>query len=208
MEDKMDLINSIVKHEWIAFIDVQNIGGKANCQEDTETFITMRTSQYISWSNSALDSYLKDLLEAEANGRNLISEKYAWMMKSTSPAEYARIEHLLPSLEPEVNRLIDKIMAIELAWQEDILKEFPYVIEKGRPLYSIQDNRLVTSFETYLRSELATFSKRTIELYYENRVNQMAQNINGAKITLEYTVKQYGYQSLEDANDKNGPVTL
>jgi len=188
MKEKMDLVNTIVKHEWVAFIKVQNIGGKASCQEDAETFKTMRTSQFISWSNGALESYLKDLQEAEANEKNLISEKYAWMMKSTSPAEYARIEHLLPSLSPEVTHLIDKIMKIELAWQEDILKEFPYVIEQGRPLYTNQDNQFVTSFETYLRSELATYSKRTIELYYENRVNQITKNISGAQFSFRRTL--------------------
>jgi len=98
-----------------------------------------------------------------------------------------------------------KNKCIALVSLENILKEFPYVIEQGRPLDSNQDNRFVTSFETYLRSELATYSNRTLELYYENRVNQNTQNISGAKITLDYTVKQYGYQSLEDANDKNRP---
>ncbi len=208
MQDQMDLINTIVRHEWLAFINVQNIGGKADCQDDPETFKIMRTSQFISWPNNVLESYLNDLLAAEANGRNLISEKYAWMMKSTSPAEYARIEHLLPRLGPEVTHLIEKIMEIELAWQEDILKEFPYVIAQGRPLYSSQDNSLITSFETYLRSELATYSNRTLELYYKNRASQYSQNINGAKMTLEYTVKHYGYQSLADANGKKeGPDT-
>lgn len=104
--------------------------------------------------------------------------------------------------------LIEKIMAIELAWQEEILREFPNVIDQGRPLFSSQDSRYVTSFETYLRSELATYSNRTLELYYENRINQCSRNINGAKLTLEHTVKQYGYQSLADANSKTALVNL
>jgi hypothetical protein len=198
----MELINKIINLEWDAFISVQNIGGKASCQEDAQTFKTMRASQFISWSDSVLEGYLNDLQEAKVNGRNLMSEKYARMMKSTSPAEYARIEHLLPGLEPEVDVLIEKIMAIELAWQEDLLREFPYIAKQGRPLYSSEDSRFLTSLETYLRSELATYSKKTLELYYENRISQNNRNINGAKITLEYTVKQYGYQSLKDADKK------
>ncbi|MDD3655095.1 MAG: DUF4125 family protein, partial [Desulfotomaculaceae bacterium] len=42
------------------------------------------------------------------------------MMKSTSPTDYARIENFLPGLDPEVT--IDKIMEIELAWREELLK--------------------------------------------------------------------------------------
>ena len=206
MEDKMDLINKILKIEWNEFTNVQNVGGKASCQEDPATFNIMRTSQFVSWSAAALESYLNDLLEAKANGRNLLTEKYALMMKSTAPSEYARIEHLLPRLDPEVTLLIDKITEIEIRWQEDMLKKFPHVTERGRPLYSYQDNCFATSFETYLRGELATYSRRTLELYYENRINQNSQKINGAEITLEYTVKQYGYQSLNDANERTGPV--
>lgn len=205
MKEKKDLINRIVELEFESFKNVRNIGGKAGCQEDEETFKIMRTSQFVSWSDKTLGTYLKDLLEAKAKGRNLLTEKYARMMKSTLPSEYARIEHLLPGLDPEVTHLIERIISIELAWQEEILKKFPNVISRGRPLYSSQDNKFVTSFETYLRCELATYSKRTLELYYENRASQSSQNINGAKITLEYTVKQYGYQSLDDANKKNVP---
>ncbi|AGL00211.1 DUF4125 family protein [Desulfoscipio gibsoniae] len=197
-----ELIKKIINLEWNAFTNVQNIGGKASCQEDAQTFKTMRTGQFISWSNNALESYLIDLLQAKANGRDLISEKYARMMKSTSPDDYARIEHLLPGLDPEVTQLMDKIMEIELAWQEEVIKAYPYVTKQGRPLYSREDNKFFTSFETYLRSELATYSSKTLKLYYENRVDQKNKDINGAKITLEYTVKQYGYKSLEDANKK------
>lgn len=205
MEDTMELISTIIKVEWDEFTNVQNIGGKAGCQEDPAAFKIMRASQFVSWSDDALNSYLSDLLEAKTNRRNLLTEKYARMMKSTSLSEYARIEEHLPPLSPEVTLLIDKISEIELIWQEDIMKKFPYVVERGRPLYSRQDNLFATSFETYLRGELATYSKKTLELYYENRVNQNSQKINGAEITLEYTVKQYGYQSLDDANKRNDP---
>lgn len=204
VEDKRELIRKILKIEWDAFTNVMNIGGKAGCQEDPATFKIMRVSQFVSWSDATLKNYLDDLLEAKANGRNLLSEKYGRMMESNFPSEYDQIKHLLPDLDPEVTLLIDKIIEIELAWQEDVQKRFPSVTGRGRPLYSHQDNQFATSFETYLRGELATYSKRTLELYYENRINQNSQNINGAEMTLEYTVKQYGFQSLKAANERNG----
>ena len=184
------------------FQNVNNVGGKAGCQQDSQTFKIMRLSQAMSWSEVTLVSYLEDLKEAEKDRRNLLSEKYARMMKSTSPFEYARISHLLPPLDNEALSLIDKIAEIELEWEEDIAKNFPYVVQRGRPLHSSEDSMFATSFETYLRGELATYSKRTIKLHHENRSNQKSNNLNGNKIAYEMMVKAYGYKSLEEANEK------
>ena len=200
--NKDDLTNKIIEIEEDMFSRVQNIGGKALCQEDLVTFKIMRSSQFISWSDAALESYLNDLTEAKKSGRNLLTEKYARMMKSTSPLEYARIKDLLPPLEPEVASLIDRIAEIELKWQEELLERFPYVVERGRPVYNSEDSPFATSMETYLRGELATYSKKTLELYYENCLDQKSKNISGAEITLEHMVKRYGYKSLEEANQK------
>lgn len=85
----------------IQFQNVPNVGGKALCQEDFNTFQIMRASQAASWSEATLESYLDDLKVAEGANRNLLTEKYARMMQSKWPSEYARIEHLLPHrLEP------------------------------------------------------------------------------------------------------------
>lgn len=199
---KEDLLNEIIGVELQMFQNVPNVGGQALCQEDPKTFKIMRFSQGMSWSEATLKSYLKDLKEAEKDGRNLLTEKYARMMKSTSPLEYAQIEHLLPPLDPEVFPLIDKIVEIVLQWQEELAERFPYVLGRGRPLRSSQDTQFATSFETYLRGELVTYSKRTLEHYHQNLMRQKMENMNGAEITLEFTVKQYGYGSLEEANEK------
>ena len=94
---KEEIIAKIIAIEWKMFQDVPNIGGTAPCQEERQTFEIMRLSQAASWSEEALASYLDDLTEALKQERNLMTEKYARMMESTSPAEYARIEHLVPS---------------------------------------------------------------------------------------------------------------
>lgn len=201
---KADLLDEIIGIEWRMFHSVSNFGGKALCQEDPTTFRIMRFSQGISWSEAALESYLKDLREAEKNGRNLMTEKYARMMQSTAPREYAQIVHLLPPLSTEVFSLIDNIVEIVLQWQEELLERFPYVLGKGRPIRSSEDTSFATSFETYLRGELATYSERTLQLHYENVLKQKMENINGSEIALEHTVKHYGYSSLEEANEKLG----
>jgi hypothetical protein len=126
------------------------------------------------------------------------------MMKSTSPFEYAQIEHLVPSVDPEVRPLIDKIADILLQWQEELAERFPHILGRGRPIYSSQDTPRVTSFETYLRGELMTWSKRTLELHYESLSKQKLENTNGSEIVLEHMVKRYGYTSLKEANEKLG----
>ena len=40
-----ELLNDIIGSEWNMFQEVSNIGGKALCQEDLETFRIMRFSQ-------------------------------------------------------------------------------------------------------------------------------------------------------------------
>ncbi|GAB6171682.1 DUF4125 family protein [Paradesulfitobacterium aromaticivorans] len=200
---KEALIAKIIDLEWNMFHKVSNIGGKASCQENPETFKIMRYSQAISWAEDALESYLTDLSEAQENKRNLLTEKYARMMKSTSPWEYYdRIEHQLPALEPETLQLIDNIVKIVLEWEEELSAKYPNLVERGRPIHSTEDSQFVTSIETYLRGELATYSLTTLELYYKNVLKQKSENINSSEITLNSMVKQYGFNSLEEANEK------
>jgi hypothetical protein len=202
MGSKEELLNEIIETEWKMFEDVVNIGGLAACQEDPETFKIMRYSQEMSWPEPVLQSYLNDLKEAEKNGRNLLSEKYARMMESTSPLEYKNIHHLIPKLEPEIPLLIDRIVEIMLEWQEEVSQKFPYITSRGRPLRMSEDSQFVTSFETYLRGELATYSKRTLKLYFENISKQKSKEVNAAEVVLDYMVRQYGYKSAEEANER------
>ncbi|HZK56042.1 MAG TPA: DUF4125 family protein [Desulfosporosinus sp.] len=202
---KEALITKIIDFEWNMFQKVSNIGGKASCQEDPETFKIMRHSQAVSWSEDTLESYLNDLFEAQENKRNLLSEKYARMMKFTSPLEYANIERVLPSLDPEIFLLIDKIVKVVMGWEEELFVKFPYILRKGRPIHSKEDTRFVTSVETYLKGELMTYSQKTLKAYYNNVITQQSENINGSEIILFNTIKQYGFNSLEEANEKQKP---
>lgn len=202
MNRKEDLITDIVEQEWKMFQAVPNIGGRAACQEDLKTFRIMRTSQAMSWSEAVLDSYLDDLKQAESSGRNLLTEKYARMMQSTSPAEYAHIAHILPPVDPEAVSLIESIAAVVLEWERALLGKYPRILRRGRPVFSKDDTLFVTSLETYLKGELATYSLKTLRLYLENVLQQKSENINGSEITLAHTMKQYGFTSLEVAEEK------
>ncbi|MBI2906917.1 MAG: DUF4125 family protein [Chloroflexi bacterium] len=204
MDRRQDVTDRIIDIEWRMFQKVPNIGGTAACQEDFKTFEINRAGQAMSWSDPTLESYLNDLTEAEAAERNLLTEKYARMMKSTSPEEYAGIQHLLPLLSFETLDLIDRIAEIVLKWDEALLDKYPYVLGRGRPLRSSDDTFDVTSVETYLRGELATYSLKTLQLYYENLLGQESEKVNGSEIAYSYTVKRYGFASLEEANARLG----
>lgn len=202
MSNREKLIEKILEAEWNKFQKVQNIGGRATCQDDKKTFDVMRSSQFASWSDEAMESYLGDLQDADKKGRNLLTEKYARMMKSTSPREYARIEGQLPSLEEGVAPLVAKITDIVIGWEEELSREFPHVTAQGRPIHSSQDSQFATSKETYLRGELGTYSKRTLELYYKGLLEQKGKGINESRVVLEQMVKQSGYASIEEAEKR------
>jgi hypothetical protein len=202
VKTREDMVENIIEAEWKMFQEVPNIGGKAACQDDLETFRIMRAGQSASWSYAMLESYLDDLNDAKSSGRNLLTEKYARMMRSTSPLEYAQIDHLLPTVDPEAIELIEQIVKIVLEWEQDLLEKYPYIIKRGRPLFSREDSIGVTSIETYLRGELSTYSLRTLNLYLDHIQKEQSENINGSAITLLYMMKQYGFDSLEEANER------
>lgn len=199
---RKDLIAQVVAIEWEMFQKVSNIGGRASCQDNIKTFTVMRSTQTSAWSEAVLSSYLEDLKEAKANGTNLLTEKYARMMEFTSPAEYANIQQHLAPIEDDKKLLIDKIVEINVLWSKELQIKFPYVRQRGRPTSAEDDNRYITSLETYLRCELATYSMRTVLLYYQNVLEQKSNNINGAELVMADMVKQYGFKSLEEANQQ------
>ena len=198
---KKELVDQILELEWEMFSSVEKAGGKAKCQEEKDTFIIMRSSQAITWSEETLESYLNYLKMAKEKGVNLMTEKYARMMSSTMPSEYEKIQHLLPELSDEELYLIDSIVKINLEWREDVVKKYPYIADRGRPTYSSEDTPQATSIETYIRGELSTYSKETLEFYYQDVLKQKENHINGAELILENTMKKYGFESLDSANE-------
>ena len=79
-----ETIARIIEIEWDMFQHVNNIGGRASCQDNKRTFVIMRQSQFENWTDELLHAYLVYIVKAEAEGRNLIAEKYGRMMKYLS----------------------------------------------------------------------------------------------------------------------------
>lgn len=125
--NKDELIDAIVQIEWPMFAGVNNEGGKAACQMDLATFRIMRISQYSAWGEELLESCLADLRAAQNQGRNLMTEKYARMMKTTFPDEYPAIEKSLPPLDPAAARQIEDIVACHVQWKTALDQKYPHL---------------------------------------------------------------------------------
>lgn len=198
----MSITKQIIALEWKLFDQVHNRGGRAACQDDPQTFALMRFSQLNAWSQELRSSYYHDLLEAKRQGRNLLTEKYAYMMERTNPQEFVEIKDLIPLRIPEKDRMIAEICTIHVAWLEELEEQYPNLTGRGRPIHRQEDSPVTVSFETYLWGELATYSVRTVTIYleYVRELQREGKNLN--EMILHNTVLQYGYSSLEQAERK------
>lgn len=198
----MEMIERIVALEWEQFDKVENRGGRAFCQDDWHTFSIMRKSQYMTWNEQLLASYLRDLEEAGQKGWNLIMEKYARMMKTTAPEEYAQLEKDLPVRSEERILIQEEIIKIQVAWMEEFAAEYPMMAGNARSIHTSEDSAFNTSYETYLRGELGTYGEETFVLYGRFVAGLLQEGKNLAYQTMNNTAQLYGYESVEDAEKR------
>lgn len=196
-----NLAEEITKLEWQQFQLTQNEGGRANCQEDWQTFHIMRMSQFLTWPLDLQESYKKDLERADSNGRNLITEKYARMMESTAPEIFERTikPYIKPISEPRKSAQ-EQIILTQVEWAADFRERYPHLGLAMRVLKTSEDTEENTSFETYLRGELSTYSDDTFAKYQRFVNNLRAENLNLTQMIITNTVHMYGYDSLEAAD--------
>jgi len=196
-------IEQILRVEWEMFRRVDNIGGRAGCQEQWPTFHIMRYAYYDAWSNPMLLSYQKDLAEAAAEDRNLVMEKYAYMMAYTDPEYYAgKLAPHLPEMDGEKAALIDEIAKYMVDCDREFASKYPKFSAKGRPVEAAEDSSASTSTETYARGELRTYSKITLRYFIDHIRTLQSENANFAMLVKEKMARMYGYASLEDAERK------
>lgn len=199
---KAALVNELVSLEWEAFDKVENLGGRANCQDDWNTFSIMRKSQYYTWTEPMLKSYIHDFHAANDRGWNLITEKYGRMMKSTDPVRYQELEKEFPAISEQKQEIIEAIVSIQVGWMEDFARRFPKAAGNARSIHTAEDTPFNTSYETYLRGELGTYSDETLDLYGRFIAGLCQKEENLAEMTMRNTAFLYGYASLEDLEEK------
>ncbi len=182
MEDRENLLRKIIEIEFnmLAAVPAES---PASCQSDPQGFRIMREAQFESWSEDTLQSYLKDLSNARDKGRNLMTLKYA------------RMDGRIPPLKD--NKRIEEITDMQVDWQKEMARKYPALISRGRPVE--EDQPGVTSFKTYIRSELETLSNETLELLASDMRRKLENGENPARGVYNKMVSMLGYDSLEEA---------
>ncbi|MCG2797976.1 MAG: DUF4125 family protein [Cellulomonas sp.] len=199
-ELRRERAEAVVRHEWTQFQAVRGDDGRADCQNDWPQFRQMRLSQFLTWPLRLLHSYAADLDAADAAGRNLLTEKYARMMASTEPERYARqIAPVLPALSDERLARQEAVIAVQVDWAHGFRVRYPHLGQAMRVLRTAEDTLEATSFETYLRGELGTYSDRTFAHYRHLVGTTAAAGGNLTEQTIGATVALGGFTGLDEA---------
>lgn len=202
VKSDQELVEDIARLEFEAFDKVQNEGGRASCQNDWFTFSIMRKSQYQTWNRTMLMQYLYDFHREYNRGHNLIEEKYGRMMASTAPDQYEEIKNHFPELTEEKRNIIEQICGMQVGWMEEFAGEYPALADNARSIHTAEDNPFDTSYETYLRGELGTYSDKMLELYGRYIVEYARNQKNLAHDIMLNNVRMYGYSGLDEAERK------
>ncbi len=171
-----ELVKNIIEIELDMFERVRSIEPSL-CQELPESFKMMRGMTHSVLSIKTLKSYLEDLLEAEAGGRNLVTEKYA------------RMDNRIPPLKD--NPIIDEIVKIEERWMKELSEKYPRTFKGG------------LGFKVYLSSELETYSDKTLQLYFRDISKAIKEERNLAEERYTALFQQLGYSSIAEAEKKS-----
>lgn len=198
--EKDRLIHEIIEVEWAMFDKVNNIGGRAGCQDDARTFHIMRYSQFFAFDEKTLQSYRDDLRQAEVTGRNLVAEKYGYMMEYSDPAYFDQnLRDRLPAISPAKEELVDRIVHLQIGFEQQFDCKYPKLYGRSRPLMGQDKNDV--SFHLYLIGELKTYSESTLALYYAylQGIDVDDESCNPSFIIHAKTAEFYGYQTLDAA---------
>lgn len=203
--EKDPLIAAIIEAEWQMFDKVQNEGGRAACQNDARTFAIMRYSQFAPLPQDVLESYRDDLEQAAQVGRNLLAEKYAYMMEYTDPATFDRtLRDHLPAVSAYKQELCARIANCLIRDEQQFAARYPALHAQGRPTEGAQADDV--SVHVYALGELKTYSERTLERYDAWLRAHPEENIS---ISVHRVMVQlYGYDSLEAAEARQKGARL
>jgi len=171
--DREELLRKIVDLELRMFLAVQPSIPSA-CQEMPDTFKLMRRASFLVLSDETLRCYLADLEEAMDEGQNLMELKYA------------RIDDMIPRLNDSPT--IERIVEVEGRWMDELAEEYPLTFQ-GRSDYAAG---------VYLRSELETYSAKTLDSYFRDVAEAMGAGRNLTEERYTFIFKESGYDSIGD----------
>lgn len=192
------LMNTVIDMEWEMFQKVRNAGGKASCQNNPDTFYIMRYSNYCVMSQATMDKIRSDYLNAKLKERNLVMERYAYMMAETHPDYFKEyLQPFLPVVSTVKNELVESCLECYIRFQKEFIKGYPGYAAKGRPMGGAGQPGV--SVEAYMRGELKTYSEDTLESFLKDLRSADEAGHNLVEAVQKATVGFYGYQSIEEA---------
>ena len=103
--------------------------------------------------------------------------------------------------DEEFVKLREAIIPIQVGMMEEFAKEYPKMAQNARVIHTKDDSILFTSYETYLRGELTTYSFSTLVLYGRFLAGLAKEGKNLAKIIMTKSAHLYGYDTLEKAEN-------
>ena len=194
-------VQELLDLEWRLFDAAPQAGQRPARPEDREQFCIIRSAQLSIWPPELRESWRQDLLNAQAEGRNLINEKYIYMLERVNQKQCDKVNSDLPATNIEKLWLVDWICTAEVAWQETLVQKYPHLTQNSRAIHTSADTRENVSFETFLRGELMCCSVNTLRLYARQVEKAQKAGRNLCETMLENTVRQLGYESLEAAEE-------
>jgi hypothetical protein len=87
-------------------------------------------------------------------------------------------------------------------WQRAMFRDYPAVMAGARPLTAESTRAQITSFETYARGELETYSERTLGLLHRDLLEIQARGESLSEKVYDYLLRASGYASLKDTEMK------
>lgn len=172
----MNIINRIVEYEWEMFQRLTPTQRTLACRNNKYMFLLMRSSQWKVYPLNVQASYLNDIHQAFLENRNLLFERYAYMMILTRDFIEDEVTKILPVIEKEKEDLVDKIIKHHKVWYESVANKLPTATSAGRPMVygGVGDIDVFT----YLKGELFTYSINTLINILEAEKMMISQNKN------------------------------
>ncbi|MDC7228300.1 MAG: DUF4125 family protein [Spirochaetales bacterium] len=179
----MNILEEVLTREHAMLMAV-NAEGDPECRKHADEFKKHRSAQFSVWFEATLESYLDDLMVAEAENRNLMTYKYA------------RMDNLIPSENNDP--LIETITAIQIAWQLEMAEKYPGLMKNARGIVSAENSELSVTFAGYLSAELESYSGKTLKLLFQDIEGYKKKGINMSEKIYEKLIADFGYSSLAD----------
>jgi len=164
-------IQRIIDLEWPMFHSVK-ASEPAACQEEEGTFRLMRWMSHSVLPPEVLDPMEAQLVEAAAQGRNLMTEKYA------------RMAGQIPPLKD--TPLIAEIVAVEADWMLAVNRRYPLTFT-GRG----------DQFSTYMAADLETYSDATLLQYHAFLRTAQAAGRNLVEERYTNLFQRMGWKDIE-----------